>query len=247
MAGKVIGIIGGMGPLATVDLFNKITLNTEAATDQEHPRVCIDSNTDIADRTAALLYGGEDPTEELVKSARRLESIGADMLVMPCNTAHGFYDAIAASVGIPVLHMIRITAAEVARRGYKKVGLLATDGTIATGLYQDCFKSSGIEMITPETAEEQAEVMRVIYDGVKAGNAELPVYAFRNICQRLISRGAQTLILGCTELPPAFAMYDLRFPTVDPTLELALEAIRQSGCRLKPQKPSHPSADEADV
>ena len=72
MAGKVIGIIGGMGPLATVDIFNKITVHTEAATDQEHPRVCIDSNTDIADRTAALLWGGEDPTPELVKSAKRL-------------------------------------------------------------------------------------------------------------------------------------------------------------------------------
>ena len=89
---KVIGILGGMGPLATADLFQKITLHTAASCDQDHPRVCIDSNTNISDRTAALLHGGADPVPEMVKSAQRLESIGADLLIMPCNTAHNFYD-----------------------------------------------------------------------------------------------------------------------------------------------------------
>ena len=100
---KVIGILGGMGPLATADLFQKITLHTAASCDQDHPRVCIDSNTNISDRTAALLHGGADPVPEMVKSAQRLESIGADLLIMPCNTAHNFYDAVASSVSIPVL------------------------------------------------------------------------------------------------------------------------------------------------
>ncbi len=233
MAGKVIGIIGGMGPLATVDIFNKITVHTKALTDQQHPRVCIDSNTDIADRTAALLSGGEDPTPELVKSARRLQSIGADLLIIPCNTAHGFYDAIAESVDIPVLHMIRITAQRIAERGMSTVGLLATDGTIATGLYQDCFEKSGINMLVPDDPEDQAEVMRVIYDGVKAGDENYPTERFRGICEKLLARGAQTLVLGCTELPPAFDMYRLEYPNTDPTLELALEAIRQAGCEVK--------------
>ena len=94
MSKKVIGILGGMGPLATADLFQKITLHTVAACDQAHPRVCIDSNTDIADRTAALLHGGEDPVPEMIKSAKRLESIGADFLIVPCNTAHNYYEAV---------------------------------------------------------------------------------------------------------------------------------------------------------
>ena len=94
MSKKVIGILGGMGPLATADLFQKITLHTVAACDQAHPRVCIDSNTDIADRTAALLHGGEDPVPEMIKSAKRLESIGADFLIMPCNTAHNYYEQV---------------------------------------------------------------------------------------------------------------------------------------------------------
>ncbi len=148
---KVIGILGGMGPLATADLFQKITLHTAASCDQDHPRVCIDSNTNISDRTAALLHGGADPVPEMVKSAQRLESIGADLLIMPCNTAHNFYDAVASSVSIPVLHMIAITRDALKSRGVKCAGLLATDGTVQTGIYQRTFEGSGVELLTPTT------------------------------------------------------------------------------------------------
>ena len=117
MSKKVIGILGGMGPLATADLFQKITLHTVAACDQAHPRVCIDSNTDIADRTAALLHGGEDPVPEMIKSAKRLESIGADFLIMPCNTAHNYYEQVCEAVTIPVLHMIALTRDALKARG----------------------------------------------------------------------------------------------------------------------------------
>ena len=142
MSKKVIGILGGMGPLATADLFQKITLHTVAACDQAHPRVCIDSNTDIADRTAALLHGGEDPVPEMIKSAKRLESIGADFLIMPCNTAHNYYEQVCEAVTIPVLHMIALTRDALKERGVKCAGLLATDGTVQTvfedGLYGTC-------------------------------------------------------------------------------------------------------------
>ena len=152
MSKKTIGILGGMGPLATADLCRKITLHTIAATDQEHPRVVIDSNTDIADRTAALLHGGADPVPEMAKSARRLESIGADFLVMPCNTAHCFYDPVAAAGAIPVLHMIVLTRDALLSHGVKTAGLLATDGTIETGVYQKTFAGSGVELLTPSPA-----------------------------------------------------------------------------------------------
>lgn len=122
MSKKVIGILGGMGPLATADLFQKITLHTVAACDQAHPRVCIDSNTDIADRTAALLHGGEDPVPEMIKSAKRLESIGADFLIMPCNTAHNYYEQVCEAVTIPVLHMIALTRDALKERGVKCAG-----------------------------------------------------------------------------------------------------------------------------
>ena len=229
---KVIGILGGMGPLATADLFRKITEHTAASCDQDHPRVCIDSNTNIADRTAALLHGGADPVPEMVKSAQRLASIGAELLIMPCNTAHNFYDAVAASVSIPVLHMIAITRDALKARGVKCAGLLATDGTVQTGIYQRTFEGSGIELLTPDDAD-QAAVMDIIYNGVKAGDLAHDAAAFRAACEHLLARGADVLILGCTELPPAFDIYHLAYPNIDPTLELALAAIRAAGCETK--------------
>ena len=229
---KVIGIVGGMGPLATADLFQKIVLHTAASCDQEHPRVCIDSNTNIADRTAALLHGGADPRPEMIKSAQRLESIGADVLIMPCNTAHNFYDDVAASVGIPVLHMIALTRDALRAKGVKCAGLLATDGTVQTGIYQRTFEGSGIDLLVPEN-DGQAAVMDIIYNGVKAGDMTHDASAFRRTCENLIARGAEVLILGCTELPPAFDIYHLDYPNVDPTLELALGAIRFAGGTVK--------------
>ena len=233
MSKKVIGILGGMGPLATADLFQKITLHTAAACDQEHPRVCIDSNTNIADRTAALLHGGADPVPEMVKSARRLESIGADFLIMPCNTAHNYYEPVCAAVGIPVLHMIALTRDALKARGVKRAGLLATDGTVQTGIYQRTFAGSGVELLVPKGADDQAAVMDVIYNGVKAGDLSHDTAAFRAACEHLLARGAEVLVLGCTELPVAFELYRLDYPRIDPTLELALGAIRAAGYETK--------------
>ena len=228
MEKKTIGIIGGMGPLATADLFEKIVGHTKAACDQEHLHVVIDSNTNIPDRTAALLHGGADPLPELAKSAGRLEKMGADVLIMPCNTAHNYYDGIAAAVSVPVLHMVRLTAQALVERGVKKAGLLATDGTVRTGIYQKSFAGSGVELLTPDEAGQRA-VMEMIYQGVKAGDMAFDAQPARQAMERLLAAGAEVLILGCTELPLAVKLYGIDLPAVDPTLELALEAIRFAG------------------
>lgn len=228
MEKKTIGIIGGMGPLATADLFEKIVGHTKAACDQEHLHVVIDSNTNIPDRTAALLHGGADPLPELAKSAGRLEKMGADVLIMPCNTAHNYYDGIAAAVSVPVLHMVRLTAQALVERGVKKAGLLATDGTVRTGIYQKSFAGSGVELLTPDEVGQRA-VMEMIYQGVKAGDMAFDAQPARQAMERLLAAGAEVLILGCTELPLAVKLYGIALPAVDPTLELALEAIRFAG------------------
>ena len=230
---KIIGIIGGMGPLATAELFQKITLLTEAETDRDHIRVYIDSNANIPDRTAAILSNGPDPVPEMASALRNLEACGADCVIMPCNTAHNFYDAVASSVSIPVLHMIAITRDALKSRGVKCAGLLATDGTVQTGIYQRTFEGSGVELLTPDHSEDQAAVMDIIYNGVKAGDLTHDATAFRAACEHLLARGAEVLILGCTELPPAFDIYHLDYPNVDPTLELALAAVRAAGCATK--------------
>ena len=230
---KTIGILGGMGPLATADLFEKITLLTKAETDRDHIRVYIDSNTNIPDRTAAILNGGADPVPEMADALKHLEQCGADCVIMPCNTAHNFYDAVASSVSIPVLHMIAITRDALKSRGVKCAGLLATDGTVQTGIYQRTFEGSGVELLTPDNTEDQSAVMDIIYNGVKAGDLTHDATAFRAACEHLLARGAEVLILGCTELPPAFDIYHLDYPNVDPTLELALAAVRAAGCQTK--------------
>lgn len=228
MKKKTVGIIGGMGPLATADLFKKIVLNTKAESDQEHLKVLVDNNTDISDRTSAILYGGKNPVPQLTKSALLLWAMGAEVLVMPCNTAHYFYNDVQNAVDIPVLHMIEITCNSLLKKGIKKAGLLATDGTIESGIYQGVFDKSGIELLKPDTYG-QKEIMDMIYKGVKAGKKDYDTKKIREILDKLISDGAETLILGCTELPLAFDMYNLNYETCDPTLELAKAAVLTCG------------------
>lgn len=227
---KTVGIIGGMGPLATADLFTKIVKMTDAAGDQEHLHVIIDNNTAIPDRTRAILYGGENPLDQLIASADRLYKADADFLIMPCNTAHYFYPALSQAAKIPILNMLEETAAFLNARDISKTGLLATDGTIQSGVYARALKKYGIEMLIPDP-DGQMEVMRIIYDGVKAGNQDLDVSAFKAVCQKLLDDGAQTLILGCTELPLAFSMYHILLPNTDPTSVLAAAAIHCAGAR----------------
>lgn len=229
---KIVGVIGGMGPLATVDLYRKIVEHTLADCDQAHVRTIIDSNTNIPDRTAALLSGGESPVRELQSSARLLERAGAQVLVMPCHTAHCFYGEVQAAVQVPVLNMIDLTVQELKRRGVARAGLLATDGAVQSGIYQCHFEDSGIELLLPDP-EGQAALMDMIYSGVKAGRSDYDTTAVRTALDSLIDAGVQTLILGCTELPPAFEMYDLNYPNLDPTLTLALAAITASGGTVK--------------
>lgn len=229
---KIVGVIGGMGPLATVDLYRKIVEHTLADCDQAHVRTIIDSNTNIPDRTAALLSGGESPVRELQSSARLLERAGAQVLVMPCHTAHCFYDEVQAAVQVPVLNMIQLTVRELKRRGVARAGLLATDGAVQSGIYQRHFEGSGIELLLPDP-DGQAALMDMIYSGVKAGRSDYDTQAVRTVLDRLMDAGAQTLILGCTELPPAFEMYGLDYPNLDPTLTLALAAITASGGTVK--------------
>lgn len=229
---KTIGIIGGMGPLATCDLFRKIIEVTDAGCDQEHIRVCIDNNTQIPDRTAAILGRGISPVEEMVKSARRLRDMGANVLIMPCNTAHYFYKDVSESVEIPVLNMIEETAAAIQKKGMQHVGLLATDGTIQSGVYADVFKKMNITATVP-SREGQKAVMDVIYKGVKAGNYQIDLTDFYRAVEELLDAGAETLVLGCTELPVAFQEFHIDKPFVDPTQVLALAAVQFVGKKVK--------------
>lgn len=228
---KIIGIIGGMGPLATCDLFEKIITNTKAARDQEHIRVLIDSNTRIPDRTEAVLRGGPSPVPEILRSARYLEELGPDVLLLPCNTSHFYYEEIAGQLHTPLLHMPRLAVAELKRRGFHRVGLLATEGALAAGVYAGPLREAGIEALVP-TPEEQRLVTELIYRGIKANDPDYDPGPVRRVLERLTGAGAETLLAGCTELSVAFKGLLPGFPTVDPQLILAREAIRFVGAPL---------------
>ena len=231
---KSIGILGGMGPLATADLFRKIVLLTDAARDNDHIRIYIDDNASIPDRTAAILSGGADPLPAMTDSLRKLEACGADCIIMPCNTAHYFLPRLQTLTAVPFLSMLEATArACAARFPGGTAAVLATKGTLSAGLYQAALEQAGAPFLIPHDAEQDA-LMRVIYDGVKAGKGPEAYRAdMEAVAEALTARGADYFILGCTELPLATQALALEIPTVDPTEELAKGAIRFAGYGVK--------------
>ena len=233
---KTLGIIGGMGPAATCDLMEKIISLTAAEKDQDHIHVIADVNTNIPDRTAAILHGGADPAPEMIRSAQRLEAAGAELLLLPCNTAHYFYDRVAAAVDVPILHMPRLTAAALREAGVKKAAVLATDGTVRSGVYESALRAEGVEPLYPGEADEDV-LMRLIYDGVKARHADLASFPVREVLAGLRARGAEKFVLGCTELPIAFRELGLREDCVDPTRILAFAAVRAAGAETTAEHP----------
>ena len=223
-----------MGPLATADLFRKIVLLTDAACDNDHIRIYIDDNASIPDRTAAILSGGANPLPAMTDSLRKLEACRADCIIMPCNTAHYFLPQLRELTEVPFLSMLEATAkACAARFPGRTAAVLATKGTLAAGLYQAALEKEGVPFLIPDIAEQDA-LMRVIYDGVKAGKRPEDYRAdMESVVASLTARGAGYFILGCTELPLAAQALSLPQAAVDPTAELAKAAIRFCGYRVR--------------
>ena len=227
---KVAGIIGGMGPAATADLFTKIVAMTDAGKDQEHIHILIDNNTDIPDRTAAILEGIGDPLTPMIESARRLTAQGADFLMVPCNTAHYYWSALSDAVSVPVLNMPRLALEECRRLGLDCAAVLATEGCVKSGVYSAVFEGSGVELLRPDEVL-QKKLMHTIYQEVKAGLPAHPEELYPEL-EELQRRGAKAFLLACTELPIAFAG-DTAFRYIDVTELLADEAIRCAGGKVR--------------
>lgn len=226
---KVIGIVGGMGPFATVELFRLIVENTAAEKDSDHIRILIDNNTCIPDRTNAILNGGESPVPYIIDSANNLKRSGADFILIPCNTSHYFIDRIRAGVDIPVINMVEQTCSAIKERDITKVGILATTGTMKGKIYERYLYDSGIDLIKP-SPEQQKAVMSFIYDGVKAWNINYNTDKFQDAVDDIYSRGAQSIIMACTELSLGAAQYNIRLGnTTEPMNILARYAITQAG------------------
>ncbi len=221
---KIIGILGGMGPLATAELFRRIVEKAPAEKDQDHPRIIIYNNPKIPDRTAFILGKGPDPRPELIDSAKKLQEWGADFIIMPCNTAHFFAETIQKAIDIPLVSMVEKTADRIKDMGLKKVGLLATDGTVKGLVYHRALLKRGINVAVPPE-KDQAKVMRGIYSGVKAGNLRLGRRLILSVARKLEKR-VEGIIAGCTEVSVALKPEDLSVPLIDPMDVIAEEAVR---------------------
>jgi aspartate racemase len=235
---KTIGILGGMGPEATIDLFAKIVKGTKVRKDQDHLRVLIDNNPKIPDRTLAIQGKGPSPLPLLIKGGRALEKAGADFIVIPCVTAHHFYPGLQEKLSIPVLHIIEETMKHIRSRlkGIRRIGLVATTGTVHTGLFQETFFGSRLEMILPSAQVQKNRVMEAIYGkkGIKAiGPSPHSRRLVLTACQALIGQGAGAILAGCTEIPLVLKDGDLTIPVIDPISILARAAIERAGGRWR--------------
>lgn len=230
MNAKTVGIIGGMGPEATVDLMARVIKATPAHDDADHLRLIVDNDPRVPSRIKALLEGtGESPGPYLAAMARRLQAWGADILAMPCNTAHYYHGEIQAAVSIPVLHMIDLTATAVAREQpvRKRVGILAATAVVRTGLYAAAFDRRGCEVYYPR-ADAQDHLMaaiRIIKTG-RHGQPELA--ALGGACDDLVAAGAEVLVVACTELSVIAGALALRTPVYDASQVLAEAIVRHA-------------------
>ncbi|MEX3957713.1 aspartate/glutamate racemase family protein [Trinickia sp. EG282A] len=230
-----IGVVGGVGPAATVDFLGKIVGNTPASRDQEHIKLLVEQNPQIPDRTENLIGDGADPTVSLYATCKKLEDGGADLIAIPCNTAHAFVERIQPYLGIPIVNMLTVTVSYLreAFPDVRDVGLLATSGTIESGVYRKALASHGLRHVVPGPAL-QMRVMEAIYgkQGVKAGFKSGQCQEdIRAAVEGLIEEGVGVIVLGCTELPILLTSGEFigsrgtRVQLVDPTEVLARKCV----------------------
>lgn len=233
-----LGIVGGVGPAATVDFMGKVVAHTPAGKDQDHIKMVVEQNPQIPDRTANLLRDETDPTLALYATCKRLESAGVQAIAIPCNTAHAYVERIQAHLRVPIVNMLSETVEWIVHTygSGQAVGLLATSGTLQSQVYHQAARRSGLQLITPGF-DYQALVMAAIYGerGIKAGFTEgvcreQLLLAAEHLCEQ----GAKVLILGCTELPLVLAHCEVveigahRVALVDPTTVLARRCVSLS-------------------
>lgn len=223
---KVIGVIGGMGPDATVDFMSRVLAATPASEDQDHVRMVVEHNPRIPSRQLAMRGAGLNPGPVMAAMAARLEVAGADFLVMPCNTAHAWQSDIVAAIRIPFVSIVDVSVAAASdlSAAESAVGLMTTPGCFESGLYQQALTALGHPVIN-QTADELAATMSLI-DRIKGGDKSDDVAVrLRALGNELIARGAGVLIAACTELPLVLkpSMFEVAF--VSSTDVLAEKAV----------------------
>lgn len=225
---KILGIIGGLGPMATAYFLQLITQMTDADTDQEHIEVLIHSKPSIPDRTGFILgQSARNPLPEMSAVGKSLATQGAEIIAIPCITAHYFQHELENEIGIPIINALTETALYLQEKNIYKVGIMATDGTIQSKIFQNTLQAYGLEAYIP-SQQNQQKVMHLIYNNIKSGQPiELPL--FYEISEDLFSQGAEVILLGCTELSLVKSCTKLPAGYLDVTEVLARKAVLSCG------------------
>lgn len=225
---KRLGIIGGLGPMATAYFFQLIVEMTCAEKDQEHIEILIHNKPQIPDRTRYILGNSdENPLPELIEVGKGLVAQGADVIAMPCVTAHFFQQVMEEEIQAPVLNAIVETAEYLKMESIDTVGVMATDGTVESKLFQNILEENGIRCVLPEK-EEQQDVMHLIYQNVKAGKP-MEMERFNRVSEQLFEQGAKVILLGCTELSMAKKDHGIQKGYLDVLEVLARKAVLACG------------------
>jgi aspartate racemase len=239
---RMIGVLGGMGPLATVDFMQKVIARTPATCDQDHVPLIVYSVPQIPDRVGAIATGTDEPLPAILAGLRTLETAGAELIAMPCNTAHAWYDRLAASTSVEILHIADAVVRRLGRRD-QVIALMATSGTLEAGFYQRHLAAAGCRVLVPPT-ETQAVIARSIA-AVKTGAMTEARHFFEEAAARLIGAGADRLLLACTELPLAALGTEFAQQALDATLCLAEACVAYStGAPEDTQSPAGARAAE---
>ncbi len=229
---KNLGIIGGLGPMATVYFMELIIKMTDVKRDQEHIRIYLQSIPDTPDRTAYICGESEEnPLPSFVRAGKSLEAQGADFITIPCVTAQYFYQELSDQLHIPVIHLITGLVNEIKENKVHKVGILATNGTIKSKILQDQLAAGGIETVIPDN-DDQTSIMDIIYNQIKAGK-KADMAQFHHIMDGLKKKGAEKIILGCTELSLIKRDCNVGEDCIDVLDVLAKNAVLYSGAPLK--------------
>lgn len=229
MTAKVLGVLGGMGPLASATFMLRLTLLTEAERDQDHIPAILWSDPRVPDRTAARLGAGPDPLPWLLRGIEGLRTAGCGAIAIPCNTAHGWFEPMQRAAGIPILHIVDAAATDLRRLGMAggRIGLMGTAATLAMKLYQDRLAAQGWEIIEPD-ANQMEHLVTPSIAAIKASRIPQAFQPLAEVVNSLASRGAAAVVLGCTEIPlgiQAGPAGELRVPVVDTIDALARAAI----------------------
>ena len=229
---KTVGVIGGLGPMATLDFFERILRRTRAVREQDHLRLIIDNNTKIPDRNAFKRGEGPSPGPALAAAAHALEKAGAEFIVMACNTTHAWEAEIRAAISVPFISIIEETAKAVAELDPERAGVLAVDACLSSNLYQDALAKRGVKTVLL-SADSQRSFMELVYR-IKSGDTGDTVRrSMTTLARKLEAQGAEVIIAGCTEVPLVLTADDIEGELVSSTDVLVERTIVFAGAELK--------------